>query len=140
MFVISFEWMIGQRTYNCDRRKHSKITTAFFLWDDDHTFSRWSKKRAQKSLYGQSLDSKPKWMEDTCVGRQKIPCCQRNKEHIFWLLTGHQAANRYYKVQIEFLYHQHETSDLNGSVGSIADLKPKGPGFEPRISQGFFLM
>jgi hypothetical protein len=30
--------------------------------------------------------------------------------------------------------------DLNGSVGSIADLKPKGPGFESRISQGFFLM
>jgi hypothetical protein len=31
------------------------------------------------------------------------------------------------------------TGDLNGSVGSIADLKPKGPGFESRISQGFFL-
>jgi hypothetical protein len=30
--------------------------------------------------------------------------------------------------------------DLNGSVGSIADLKSKGPGFESRISQGFFLM
>jgi hypothetical protein len=30
--------------------------------------------------------------------------------------------------------------DINGSVGSIADLKPKGPGFESRISQGFFLM
>jgi hypothetical protein len=30
--------------------------------------------------------------------------------------------------------------DLNGSVGSIADLKPKGLGFETRISQGFFLM
>jgi hypothetical protein len=30
--------------------------------------------------------------------------------------------------------------DLNGSVGSIADLKPKGPGFDSRISQGFFLM
>jgi hypothetical protein len=30
--------------------------------------------------------------------------------------------------------------NLNGSVGSIADLKPKGPGFESRISQGFFLM
>jgi hypothetical protein len=30
--------------------------------------------------------------------------------------------------------------DLHGSVGSIADLKPKGPGFESRISQGFFLM
>jgi hypothetical protein len=27
--------------------------------------------------------------------------------------------------------------DLNGSVGSIANLKPKGPGFESRISQGF---
>jgi hypothetical protein len=30
--------------------------------------------------------------------------------------------------------------DLNGSVGSIAEFKPKGPGFESRISQGFFLM
>jgi hypothetical protein len=30
--------------------------------------------------------------------------------------------------------------DLNGSVGSIADLVPKGPGFESQISQGFFLM
>jgi hypothetical protein len=29
---------------------------------------------------------------------------------------------------------------LNGSVGSIVDWKPKGPGFESRISQGFFLM
>ena len=29
-------------------------------------------------------------------------------------------------------------SDLNGSVGSIADLKPKGPGFEFRIRQGLF--
>jgi hypothetical protein len=30
--------------------------------------------------------------------------------------------------------------DLNGSVGSIADLKPKSPGFETRVSEGFFLM
>ena len=29
-------------------------------------------------------------------------------------------------------------ADLNGSVGSIADLKPKGPGFESRIRQGLF--
>jgi hypothetical protein len=27
--------------------------------------------------------------------------------------------------------------DLNGSVGSIADLIPKGPGFESQISHGF---
>jgi hypothetical protein len=27
-----------------------------------------------------------------------------------------------------------EVGDLNGPVGSIADLKPKGPGFESRIS------
>jgi hypothetical protein len=27
-------------------------------------------------------------------------------------------------------------ADLNGSVGSISDLKPKGPGFESRIRQG----
>jgi hypothetical protein len=28
-------------------------------------------------------------------------------------------------------------ADLNGSVGSISDLKPKGPGFESRIRQGY---
>jgi hypothetical protein len=27
--------------------------------------------------------------------------------------------------------------DLNGSVGSIAELKPKGPEFESRIRQGY---
>jgi hypothetical protein len=30
--------------------------------------------------------------------------------------------------------------DLNGSVGSIADLILKGPGFESQISHGFSLM
>jgi hypothetical protein len=30
--------------------------------------------------------------------------------------------------------------DLNGSVGSIADLIPKGPEFESQISHDFFLM
>jgi hypothetical protein len=30
--------------------------------------------------------------------------------------------------------------DLNGSVGSIADLIPKGSGFESQISHGFSLM
>jgi hypothetical protein len=29
-------------------------------------------------------------------------------------------------------------ADVNGSVGSIADLKSKGPGFESQIRQGFF--
>jgi hypothetical protein len=33
-----------------------------------------------------------------------------------------------------------DQDDLNGSVGSIADLKPKAPGFEFWINQGFFLM
>jgi hypothetical protein len=28
-------------------------------------------------------------------------------------------------------------ADLNGSVGSISDLKPKDPGFESRIRQGY---
>jgi hypothetical protein len=28
-------------------------------------------------------------------------------------------------------------ADLNGSVGSISDLKPKGPGFESQIRQGY---
>jgi hypothetical protein len=28
--------------------------------------------------------------------------------------------------------------NLNGSVGSIADLIPKSPGFESQISHGFF--
>jgi hypothetical protein len=37
-------------------------------------------------------------------------------------------------------YNSKQIDDLNGSVGSIADLKPKGPGFKSRISQGFFLM
>jgi hypothetical protein len=32
------------------------------------------------------------------------------------------------------------TDNLNGSVDSIVDLKPKGSGFESRISQGFFLI
>jgi hypothetical protein len=29
-----------------------------------------------------------------------------------------------------------KVADLNGSVGSISDLKPKGPGFKSRIRQG----
>jgi hypothetical protein len=35
---------------------------------------------------------------------------------------------------------QNRSHDLttNGSVGSIADLIPKGPGFESQISHGFF--
>jgi hypothetical protein len=31
-----------------------------------------------------------------------------------------------------------EVDDLHGSVGNVADLKVKGPGFEARISHGFF--
>jgi hypothetical protein len=31
----------------------------------------------------------------------------------------------------------YQCADLNGSVGSISDLKPKGPGFESRIRQGY---
>jgi hypothetical protein len=34
----------------------------------------------------------------------------------------------------------HLKDDLNGSVGSIADLIPKGTGFESQISHGFSLM
>jgi hypothetical protein len=37
------------------------------------------------------------------------------------------------KPILSFLYKV----DLNGSVGSISDLKPKGPGFESRIRQGY---
>jgi hypothetical protein len=29
--------------------------------------------------------------------------------------------------------------DLNGTVGSISDLKPKDPGFESRIRQGLYV-
>jgi hypothetical protein len=42
--------------------------------------------------------------------------------------------------QKNLAFNEDSNDDLNGSVGSIADLKPKGPGFESRIGQGFFLM
>jgi hypothetical protein len=35
---------------------------------------------------------------------------------------------------------QVDVDDLNGSVGSFADLIPKGPEFESQISHGFSLM
>jgi hypothetical protein len=47
---------------------------------------------------------------------------------------GSQNLTKFFLVILYVIY------DLNGSVGSIADLKPKGQGFESRISQGFFLM
>jgi hypothetical protein len=39
-----------------------------------------------------------------------------------------------------FAKNCHLNDDRNGLVGSIADLIPKGPGFESQISHGFSLM
>jgi hypothetical protein len=50
------------------------------------------------------------------------------------------VENLCFRILLIIILRIFSKDDLNGSVGSIADLKPKGPGFESRISQGFFLM
>jgi hypothetical protein len=61
------------------------------------------------------------------------------QNYLFW--THRTNFIEFFMPFLIFFFVQvHPVDDLNGSVGSIADLKPKGLGFESRISQGFFLM
>jgi hypothetical protein len=44
---------------------------------------------------------------------------------------------KFQNFYLEIKWLEMNLFDLNGSSGSIVDLKPKGPGFESRIRQGY---
>jgi hypothetical protein len=62
---------------------------------------------------------------------------ENNLITLFFNNLGSQKTFQWYRKDYIYIPISFIIDDLNGSVGSIADLTPKGPGFESQISHGF---